>query len=83
MKCIKVVKETKDNKIGTIRRVADSEADTKVSSKVWAFCPKSEWKLATRKPKSVQVTEQATDQITDQVELSIEEKKLARKKTKK
>ena len=79
MKCIKVVKETKDNKIGTIRRVADSEADTKVSSKVWAFCPKSEWKLATRKPKSVQVT----DQVTDQVELSIEEKKLARKKTKK
>ena len=79
MKCIKVVKETKDNKIGTIRRVADSEADTKVSSKVWAFCPKSEWKLATRKPKSVQVTDQATDQL----ELSIEEKKLARKKTKK
>ena len=83
MKCIKVVRETKDNKIGTIRRVADSEADTKVSSKVWAFCPKSEWKLATRKPKSVQVTDQATEQVTDQVELSIEEKKLARKKTKK
>ena len=79
MKCIKVVRETKDNKIGTIRRVADTEADTKVSSKVWAFCPKSEWKLATRKPKSVQVTEE----VTDQVELSIEEKKLARKKTKK
>jgi len=83
MKCIKVVKETKDNKVGTIRRVTDSEADTKVSTKVWAFCPKSEWKLATRKPKSVQVTDQATDQATDQVELSIEEKKLARKKTKK
>jgi hypothetical protein len=44
MKCIKVVKETKDNKIGTIRRVTDSEADTKVSSGVWAFAPKSEWK---------------------------------------
>ena len=81
MKCIKVVKETKDNKIGTIRRVTDSEADTKVSTKVWAFCPKSEWKLATRKPKSTQVIDQATDQATDQVvELSIEEKKLARKK---
>jgi hypothetical protein len=39
MKCIKVVKETKDNKLGTIRRVTDSEADTKVSSKIWAFCP--------------------------------------------
>lgn len=83
MKCIKVIKETKDNKIGTIRRVTDSEADNKVSTGVWAFAPKSEWKLATRKPKSVQVTDQATDQVTDQVELSIEEKKLARKKTKK
>ena len=81
MKCIKVVRETKDNKIGTIRRVADSEADTKVSSKVWAFCPKSEWKLATRKPTK---SDQVTDQVTDQVEeLSIEEKKLARKKNKK
>jgi hypothetical protein len=77
MKCIKVVRETKENKIGTIRRVADSEADTKVSSKVWAFCPKSEWKLATRTPKSVQVSDQVTEQIE---ELSIEEKKLARKK---
>lgn len=79
MKCIKVVRETKDNKVGTIRRVVDSEADSKVSTKIWAFCPKSEWKLATRKLKSVQVT----DQVTDQVELSIEEKRLARKKTKK
>jgi hypothetical protein len=77
MKCIKVVRETKENKIGTIRRVADSEADTEVSSKVWAFCPKSEWKLATRTPKSVQVSDQVTEQIE---ELSIEEKKLARKK---
>jgi hypothetical protein len=63
MKCIKVVKETKDNKIGTIRRVADTEADVKVSTGVWAFCPKSEWKLATRKPKNDQPTDQATDQV--------------------
>jgi len=74
MKCIKVVKETKDNKIGTIRRVTDSEADTKVSTKVWAFCPKSEWKLATRKPKN----DQATDQATDQVE-KVKSKKQLRK----
>ena len=53
MKCIKVIKETKDNKVGTIRRVTDSEADTKVSSGVWAFCPKSEWKSATRVQKVV------------------------------
>jgi hypothetical protein len=83
MKCIKVVKETKDNKVGTIRRVTDSEADTKVSTNVWAFCPKSEWKALRRPVKSVQVTDQVADQATDQVELSIEEKKLARKKTKK
>ena len=77
MKCIKVVKETKDNKLGTIRRVTDSEADTKVSTKVWAFCPKSEWKLATRKPVK---TETIIEQTTEVVELSIEEKRLARKK---
>jgi hypothetical protein len=53
MKCIKVIKETKDNKVGTIRRVGDSEADSKVSTGVWAFCPKSEWKSATRVQKVV------------------------------
>jgi hypothetical protein len=83
MKCIKVIKETKDNKFGTIRRVANTEADSKVSTGYWAFCPKSEWKELRKPTKSVQVTDQATDQATDQVELSIEEKKLARKKTKK
>lgn len=80
MKCIKVVKETKENKIGTIRRVTDSEADNKVSTNIWAFCPKSEWK-ALRKP--VQQPKVVTE-VSDTVEeLSIEEKKLARKKTKK
>jgi len=49
MKCIKVVKETKDNKLGTIRRVINTEADSKVSTGYWAFCPKSEWKELTRK----------------------------------
>ena len=80
MKCIKVVKETKDNKIGTIRRVTDSEADTKVSTSVWAFCPKSEWK-ALRKPSQRPVVEVEVSETVQ--ELSIEEKKLARKKTKK
>ena len=83
MKCIKVIKETKSNKVGVIRRVEDTEADSKVSTGYWKFIPKSEWKEATRKPKNDQVTDQVTDQATDQVELSIEEKKLARKKTKK
>jgi hypothetical protein len=83
MKCIKVIKETKENKFGIIRRVTDSEADAKVSTGYWGFAPKSEWKALRRPVKSVQVTDQATDQATDQVELSIEEKKLARKKNKK
>ena len=68
MKCIKVIKETKENKIGTIRRVANTEADSKVSTGYWAFCPKSEWKEL-RRPKSVQVTDQVTDQVTEQVEV--------------
>ena len=74
MKCIKVIKATKDHTVGTIRRVDDREADSKVGSGYWMFIPKSEWKLATRKPTK---NDQATDQV---VELSIEEKKLARKK---
>jgi len=40
------------------------------------FVPKSEWK-ALRKPKKTDVV---NDQATDVVELSIEEKRLARKK---
>jgi hypothetical protein len=77
MKCIKVVKETKDNKIGTIRRVTDSEADSKVSTSVWAFAPKSEWK-ALRKPSQRPVVEVEVSETVE--ELSIEEKKLKRKK---
>jgi hypothetical protein len=79
MKCIKVVKETKENKAGTIRRVANTEADSKVSTGYWAFCPKSEWKEL-RKPSQKAVVAEVSDTIE---ELSIEEKKLARKKTKK
>ena len=75
MKCIKVVKETKDNKLGTIRRVTDSEADTKVSTKVWAFCPKSEWKAAIRKPKNDQATDQATDQVKVQSKKQLKKQK--------
>ena len=70
MKCIK-------SKDGEIRRVSDEDADDRVKGGYWKFIPKSEWKLATRKTKSVQVIEQPTEEV---VELSIEEKKLARKK---
>jgi hypothetical protein len=69
MKCIK-------SKEGEIRRVKEEEADLKVLQYGWVFVPKSEWK-ALRKPTKSDV---ATDQATDAAELSIEEKRLARKK---
>jgi hypothetical protein len=77
MKCIKCIKVAKSYQLDEIRRVTDEDADDRVKGGYWKFVPKSEWKLATRKPKSVQVIEQPTEEV---VELSIEEKKLARKK---
>ena len=78
MKCIKCIKVAKGYEIDEIRRVSDEDADDRVKGGYWKFIPKSEWKLATRKPtKTDQVIDQATDQV---VELSIEEKRLARKK---
>jgi len=77
MKCIKCIKVAKGYELDEIRRVADIDADDRVKGGYWKFIPKSEWKLATRKTKSVQVIEQPTEEVA---ELSIEEKKLARKK---
>lgn len=71
MKCIK-------SKDGEIRRVKEEEADLKVFQYGWVFVPKSEWK-ALRKP--VQSAKQDVSETV--VELSIEEKRLARKKRKK
>lgn len=68
MKCIK-------SKEGEIRRVKEEEADLKVLKYGWVFVPKSEWK-ALRKPIKTEV-------VVEVAELSIEEKKLARKKRKK
>lgn len=79
MKCIKVIKKTNSNELGTIRRVDDKEAETRVKTGNWAFCPKSEWK-ALRKPIKVEIS---TEEAAAYAELSIEEKKLARKKRKK
>jgi hypothetical protein len=75
MKCIKVIKQTKSYELGEIRRMDDLEAESKVKTGYWAFCPKSEWKLATRKVKVNHVVN-----AQPEVELSIEEKKLKRKK---
>ena len=74
MKCIKVIKQAKSYELGEIRRIDDLEAEVKVKTGYWAFCPKSEWKLATRKVKVNEVVNESTE------ELSIEEKKLKRKK---
>ena len=75
MKCIQAIREGKYSKIGDIKRVDDTDAQEKVTSGYWKFIPKSEWKLATRKP-----VEAVNDQITDSVTIS--EKQLKRKKSK-
>lgn len=46
MKCIK---RTKGESV--IIRVDDKDAETKVSTGTWAYCPKSEWKELTRRAK--------------------------------
>ena len=44
MKCIKTIKKTNSREIGEIIRTEEKEAISKVSTGVWAYCPKSEWK---------------------------------------
>ena len=78
MKCIKCIKVAKGYELDEIRRIDDVEADERVKGGYWKFVPKSEWK-ALRKPTKSDVV---TDQVTDVAELSIEEKKLKRKKQK-
>lgn len=75
MKCIKCIKVAKGYELDEIRRVSDIDADERVKGGYWKFVPKSEWKLATRKVKVNQVVNEQPE-----VELSIEEKKLKRKK---
>ena len=75
MKCIKCIKVAKGYELDEIRRVDDIEADEKVKVGYWKFVPKSEWKLASRKVKVNQVVD-----VQPTEELSIEEKKLKRKK---
>jgi hypothetical protein len=78
MKCIKCIKVAKGYDLDEIRRVDDIEAEDRVKGGYWKFVPKSEWKLATRK---VKVNEVVAEKPTE--ELSIEEKKLKRKKNEK
>ena len=79
MKCIKCIKVAKGYELDEIRRVSDIDADEKVKGGYWKFVPKSEWKALTRKVKVNEVVN--TNEPTE--ELSIEEKKLKRKKNEK
>ena len=53
MKCIKTIKKTNSREIGEIIRTEEKDADLKVSTGVWAYCPKNEWKALTRRVKPV------------------------------
>jgi hypothetical protein len=53
MKCIKTIKKTKSREIGEVIRTEEKDADLKVSTGVWAYCPKSEWKSLSRRVKPV------------------------------
>ena len=53
MKCIKTIKKTNSREIGEVIRTEEKDADNKVNTGVWAYCPKSEWKALTRKVKPV------------------------------
>lgn len=53
MKCIKTIKKTSSREIGEVVRTEEKDADLKVSTGVWAYCPKSEWKSLTRRVKPI------------------------------
>jgi hypothetical protein len=63
MKCIKTIKKTSSREIGEVIRTEEKDADLKVSTGVWAYCPKSEWKVLTRrvKPVSKKETEEGSE----------------------
>jgi hypothetical protein len=77
MKCIKCIKVAKGYELDEIRRVSDVDADERVKGGYWKFIPKSEWKLATRKPTK---SDQSIDQATDQVERVKSKKQLKKQK---
>ena len=53
MKCIKTIKKTNSREIGEVVRTEEKDADIRVSTGIWAYCPKSEWKASTRRVKPV------------------------------
>jgi hypothetical protein len=79
MKCIKCIKVAKGYELDEIRRVSDIDADERVKGGYWKFIPKSEWKGTLKRAVVKNDTVVSTD-VTN--ELSIEERKLKRKKQK-
>ena len=63
MKCVKTIKKTNSREIGEVIRTEEKDAEAKVSTGVWAYCPKSEWKTLTRriKPVSKKETEEESE----------------------
>ena len=63
MKCIKTIKKTNSREIGEVIRTEEKDADNKVNTGFWAYCPKSEWKALTRrvKPVAKKETEEGSD----------------------
>jgi len=57
MKCIKALRASKNIEVGEIKRVDDKTANNMVGLS-WAYVPKSEWKLATRKSKPKEESEE-------------------------
>lgn len=79
MKCIKAIKGTKQFEVGEIKRVTDVEADSATRDGYWTYISKSEWKLATRKPKAEEV-ESVKEKYPANVEGSKEFNKANKKK---
>jgi hypothetical protein len=79
MKCIKCIKVAKGYELDEIRRVSDIDADERVKGGYWKFIPKSEWKGTLKRAVVKNDTVVSTDATN---ELSIEEKRLKRKKQK-
>lgn len=45
MKCIKSTKKLSNMDLGTVVRVKDDEAKSRVDTGNWKYVPKSEWKV--------------------------------------
>lgn len=64
MKCIKAIRASKDIELGEIKRVDDKTASNMVGIS-WAYVPKSEWKLQTRKSKPVEEITEKQEEKTE------------------